>query len=91
MSRVVRKAFCAGAWDVNASNDASIEVQIEIRAAYLYHDDEHGSEFTQIEWAGFNEDEEHSRGPFDLDDPQWQAGYLARAISDHSNTKEEWS
>lgn len=60
-------------------------VRIEIRAARLSPITVSPAEFSQIEWCGYMEEEEHSRGPFDLNDPAWQAGYLARFIVEHTD------
>lgn len=69
-----------GAWfALGPANDAPPEVQVEIRAAYLAN--ANCAEYTQIEWCGWNGDEEHTRGRFDIErDTEWQAGFLASEI-----------
>ena len=74
-----------GEWlSLGPSNDSPPEVAIEIRAttlAEVYCGDV--ADFTQTEWAGWNLDEQHSAGEFDLSSPDWQAGYLAFFIDMH--------
>ncbi len=62
-------------------------VALEIRAAYLAHDEDNAHEFTQIEWCGWNQDEiaiDGSTGErIDVTAKHgWHAGYLARAITE---------
>lgn len=74
-----------GEWlPLGDSNDAPEAVAIEIRAAELAecYGGETG-DFTQTEWAGWNDDEQHSEGDFDIAGRQWLAGYLAFYIDMH--------
>lgn len=85
-----RHCVDCGVWlPLGPSNDTPREVQIEIRAAALVADPDDVAQFTQVEWAGYWDDETYSVGGgeplrnFDVTAPDWQAGYLANDIDTH--------
>lgn len=81
------------AWlPLGPANDGGERVRVEIRAADLAHGVRNEHEFTQAEWMGWDGDEQyimcgqHRTVWQDMSDERfvgWEAGGLARCISDH--------